>query len=344
MCGGAGTRLWPLSTVAKPKPFHALASGRTLIQETALRVRADPFEAPIVVCNARHAGLARAQLSEVGVTAEILVEPEARNTGPCAVAVASMVAGANPDQLLLLLPADHHIQDLSAFRAAIESGVAAAGQARLVLFGIRPSRPATEYGYIQATPGEGPRPVAKFLEKPDAATARQLVQDPSISWNAGIFLFSAGAFLREALALAPEMAQAVVEAVSRNVSRDGVILLPPEFARVPAISIDYAVMEKTSHAVVVACDLGWSDIGAWEALRELADALPDGNALQGDVVAVDANDCLVRTDGPLVALAGVSDLIVVVQDGKVLVTRPGSSGSVGRLVQGLRASGRDDRL
>lgn len=346
MSGGSGTRLWPVSRRARPKQFHALGAANTLIQETALRSRGELFNAPVVVCNTAHAAIARAQLTEAGVPAQLIImEPVARNTAPCAVAAAAALAEQDPEALLLLLPADHDITDVAAYHAAVAAGRDAAAEGALVVFGLKPSRPETGYGYIRAGDGAGAvRAVEGFVEKPDAATAQRLVADPAYSWNAGMFLFSARAFLDEARRLAPGIAAAAEAAVREGQVSDGVLTLGARFAEAPAVSIDYAVMEKTDRAVVVPCDLGWSDVGAWQALWELAPKTVSGDVLEGPVTAVGTSGCLVRTDGPPVVIAGVCDLVVVVQDGVVLVTRRDAAEPLKAAVEALKAAGRDDLL
>lgn len=346
MSGGAGTRLWPVSRLGAPKQFHAFGGrARTLIQETALRAQGPGFEPPIVVCNASHAEIAARQLAEAGLDPLIVLEPAARNTAPCAVAAAALVAAKDPDGLVLLAPADHIIEDAAAYRAAIEAGRGAAEAGSLVVFGLKPDRPETGYGYIRAGDGAGPvRPVAAFVEKPDLATAEGFVADPAYSWNAGIFLFSARAFLAEARRLAPEVAAAAEAAVAQAQTVGGALRLGDGFAGAPAISVDYAVFEKTDKAVVVACDLGWSDIGAWRALWELAQTGAARNAVAGDVVSVGSSGNLVRTDGPVVALAGVQDLVVIVHDGVVLVAAKDDPAAVKALVEQLKAQGRTELL
>lgn len=345
MSGGAGTRLWPVSRVGQPKQFHALGSERTLIQETALRAEGPGFEPPIVVCNASHAAIAGRQLAEAGLAPLIVLEPEARNTAACAVAAAALVAARDPEGLVLLAPADHIINDTQAYRAAIAAGAPAAETGKLVVFGLKPDRAETGYGYIRAGSGEGAvRRVEAFVEKPDAATSARFVADPAYSWNAGIFLFKATAFLDEARRLAPAVAAAAEAAAAEAVLEGEVLRLGDSFRAAPSISVDYAVFEKTDRAVVVPCDLGWSDVGAWRALWELAEEADDRNALKGDVVTVGAAGCLVRTDGPTVALAGVQDLVVIVDGGVVLVAAKDDPAAVKALVEQLKARGREDLL
>lgn len=345
MSGGAGTRLWPLSRQAKPKQFHALGGERTLIQETALRFATEAFAAPMVIGNAAHADLTRAQLAEVGVTASLLVlEPEGRHTAAAAMvsAIAAHDAGA---ELVLLLSADARIADPAALRAAIAQGAAAALAGSLVIFGITPTAPETGYGYIRAAAGEGPvRKVAAFVEKPDLATAQAYVADPAYSWNAGIFLFRPDAFLAEAERTAPELV-AAARAAFAEARRDGDALrLGAAFRAVPSLPVDVAVFERTDKAVVVAADIGWSDVGAYDALWAEGEKTADGDVLQGPVYAVGTDNNLAISDGPTVVLAGVENLAVIVDNGVVLVTRRAVPVAVRAAAETLRQAGRDDLL
>jgi len=344
MSGGAGTRLWPLSRRARPKQFHALGGARTLIQETALRFTTEAFAPPMVICNAGHADLVRDQLAEVGVTAALILEPEGRNTAAAA-AVAAAVAEQEGRGLVLLLSADARVADPAALRAAIAAGAPAAQAGALVIFGIRPTAPETGYGYIRAAPGPGPaRQVAAFVEKPDLAAAQAYLADPTMSWNAGIFLFRPDAFLAETERLAPDLAAAARAAVAEAPRQGDAIRLGAAFLRAPALPVDVAVFEKTDKAQVVAADIGWSDVGAYDALWAEAEKTPEGNALQGPAVAADATGCLAISDGPTVVLAGVEDLAVIVEDGVVLVTRRNAPAAVRAAVEAVRRAGRDDLL
>ncbi len=346
MSGGAGTRLWPLSRKAKPKQFHALVSGRTLIQETALRSQGALFEAPVVICAAEHADLVREQMAAAGIPkVRLVLEPTPRNTAACAVAAAAIVQALDPDAMVLLAPSDHRIADLGAYEAAISAGRAAAVEGKLVVFGLKPERAETGYGYIRAEGGAGlVRPVAEFVEKPDAERAARYAADPAYSWNSGMFLFCARAFLEEARRLAPEVAAAAEASVAEAAPAGDALPLGPSFAKAPSISIDYAIMEKTDKAVVVACDMGWSDVGAWSALWERQQKDVRGNALTGDAIVDDGSGNLVRAEGATVVLAGVSGLVVIVQDGVVLVAPRDRPDAVRDAVEGLRAVKRDDLL
>jgi mannose-1-phosphate guanylyltransferase/mannose-6-phosphate isomerase len=345
MSGGAGTRLWPLSRRAKPKQFHALGGERTLIQETALRFTTEAFAPPMVIGAAAHAELTRAQLAEVGVAASLLIlEPQGRHTAAAA-AVSALAAAEAGAELVLLLSADARIADPAALREAVAAGASAAESGALVIFGVKPTGPETGYGYIRAGAGEGPvRKVAEFVEKPDLPTARRYIADPAYSWNAGIFLFRPEAFLSELSRLAPDLA-AAAQAAFAGASRDGdTIRLGEAFLEIPAVPVDVAVFEQTDKAVVVAADIAWSDVGAYDALWGEAARTPAGDALRGPVVAVDTANCLAISDGPTVVLAGVEDLAVIVEDGVVLVTRRDAPGAVRAAVEAVRKAGREDLL
>lgn len=346
MSGGAGTRLWPLSRKARPKQFHALGGDQTLIQQTALRVTGPMFGPPMVVCNTAHADLVREQLAAVGVTAKILIlEPEGRNTGPASAVAAAVAAQDDPDALVLLLHADNLVADVAALHRAIQAGVPAAEAGSLVIFGITPTGPETGYGYIQAEAGEGPvRKVAQFVEKPDLPTAQLYVADGRYTWNAGMFLFRPQVFLDEAASTAPELTAAAWVAVSEAARAGDAVHLGAAFLRSPPVAIDTAVFELTDKAVVVAADIGWSDVGAYDALWAEGRKTAAGDVLRGPVIAAATANNLAISDGPTVVLAGVEDLAVIVENGVVLVTRRDAPGAVRAAVEALSNAGRDDLL
>ncbi len=280
LSGGSGTRLWPLSRELYPKQLLPLVGDSTMLQETATRLAGvDGVVAPVVVCNESHRFMVAEQLRELGVPARaIILEPVGRNTAP-AVAVAALVAleqaaaesrdaVGSADPVLLVLPADHVIRDVDAFRAAVAAGLAAAEAGRLVTFGIVPDRPETGYGYIRRASGDGPAyAVEEFVEKPDADTARAYVESGEYFWNSGMFMFRASVYLAELRRHASEIlgnCKTAVAAATRDL--DFTRLPGDSFARCPSDSIDYAVMEKTHSAVVVPLDAGWSDVGSWSAL------------------------------------------------------------------------------
>jgi mannose-1-phosphate guanylyltransferase/mannose-6-phosphate isomerase len=350
MSGGAGTRLWPLSRKARPKQFHALGGDRTLIQQTALRVTGEMFGPPMVVCNAAHADLVREQLAAVGVTAKALIlEPEGRNTGPASAVAAAVAAGEDPDGLVLLLHADNLVADVPALHRAIAAGVPAAEAGWLVIFGITPTAPETGYGYIRA--GEGltrsddpVRKVAEFVEKPNLPTAQRYVADGGYTWNAGMFLFRPQVFMDEAAGTAPELAAAAWVAAAEAERQGDAVRLGEAFLRSPAVAIDTAVFELTEKAVVVAADIGWSDVGNYDALWDGAEKVDASNAFQGPVIAAGTDGCLVMSDGPTVVISGVEDLAVIVENGVVLVTRRDAPAAVRAAVEAIKAAGRDDLL
>ena len=351
LSGGAGTRLWPLSRELYPKQFLPLAGEHSLLQQTVLRLEGlGELAPPLVVCNEEHRFLVAEQLRAAGVhDAEILLEPAGRNTAP-AVALAALrsLARGDHDAVLLVLPSDHVIADAPAFRRAVEEGLAAARGGQLVTFGVQPTRPETAYGYIRA--GEPlaagtVRRVRAFVEKPDAQRAAQYLASGEYLWNGGMFLFGAASYLAELERHAPAIAAACRGACEEaRVDLDFVRVGREAFLAAPADSIDYAVMEHTEHAAVVALDAGWSDVGSWDALLEVRPRDAAGNALFGDVLAEEVQDSLIHSEGRLVAALGVRDLIVVETADAVLVADRTRAQDVKRLVERIKAQRRGEHL
>jgi mannose-1-phosphate guanylyltransferase/mannose-6-phosphate isomerase len=345
LSGGAGTRLWPLSRELYPKQLLRLVAERTMLQETVARTEGLPELAPpIVVCNENHRFMVAEQLRELGTAPQaIVLEPQGRNTAPAAAIAALLVSGgADADPVLLVLPADHVITDVPAFQAAVAGGRVAAEAGSLVTFGVVPDRAETGYGYIRRGAGPGPAfTVAKFVEKPDTATARGYVESGEYYWNSGMFMFRASAFLAELGRYAPVMlatCRAALAAAGRDL--DFLRLPAQEFASCPSDSIDYAVMEKTDRAVVVPLAAGWSDVGSWAAL---ADALPrdgEGNVTAGDVLTEDSSGCYLHSTSRLVAAVGLRDHVVVETKDAVLVAPRDRVQDVKELVAELKARGR----
>ena len=345
LSGGAGTRLWPLSRELYPKQLLRLVAERTMLQETVARTEGLPGLAPpIVVCNENHRFMVAEQLRELGTAPQaIVLEPQGRNTAPAAAIAALLVSGgADADPVLLVLPADHVITDVPAFQAAVAVGRVAAESGSLVTFGVVPDRAETGYGYIRRGAGPGPAfTVAKFVEKPDAATARGYVESGEYYWNSGMFMFRASAYLAELGRYAPAMlaaCRAALAAAGRDL--DFLRLPAQEFASCPSDSIDYAVMEKTDRAVVVPLAAGWSDVGSWAAL---ADALPrdaEGNVTAGDVLTEDSSGCYLHSTSRLVAAVGLRDHVVVETKDAVLVAPRDRVQDVKELVAELKARGR----
>jgi mannose-1-phosphate guanylyltransferase/mannose-6-phosphate isomerase len=349
LSGGSGTRLWPLSRELYPKQLLPLVGKGTMLQETLARVQdVENVGAPIVVCNESHRFLVAEQLREINVEPQsILLEPIGRNTAP-AVAIAAMAAvsaaetGANEEALLLVLPADHVIRDVSAFRAAMAIGRKAAGQGKLVTFGVVPDKPETGYGYIKRAAGEGPTyPIAQFVEKPDLATASRYVESKEYFWNSGMFLFRATAFLDDLRALAPDIYEACAQAfTAAKHDLDFTRLPAKEFGACRSDSIDYAVMEKTKHGVVVPLEAGWSDVGSWSALHEAVPGDSNNNVCLGDVLIEDTHGCYLQSTSRLVATVGLKDHVVVETKDAVLVAPKDRVQDVKALVNQLKKQGR----
>ncbi|MEQ8396705.1 mannose-1-phosphate guanylyltransferase/mannose-6-phosphate isomerase [Thalassobaculum sp.] len=347
LSGGAGTRLWPLSRSAYPKQFLTLLGERSLLQATAARV-ADPtlFAPPVVVTNVDHRFIVAEQLRAAGVEpAAILLEPAGRNSAPAALAVALRVHKEDPDAVLLLLAADHVMTRADAFLDAVRAATPAAEAGRIVTFGITPSRPETSYGYILAgaADADGIAAVERFVEKPDAETARAYLADGRYLWNSGNFLAAAATLEREAERFVPDMLDACRAAVSD--ARDDLDFLrlePAAFARAPAVSIDYALMERTGAAAVIACDPGWSDIGSFDALAEALGRDGRGNAASGPAVHIDSSGSSAISTGPLVATLGLTDTVVVATPDAVLVAAADRAQDVRSVVDELRSSGHQE--
>jgi mannose-1-phosphate guanylyltransferase/mannose-6-phosphate isomerase len=341
VCGGAGTRLWPVSTPNAPKPFHRLLSDQTLFQQAVRRV-SDPthgFLPPIVICGRGHRELVEAQMQAIGVEpSAIVLEPCGRGTAPIA-AIASLLAQQrHPGALALLLAADHLIPDGAAFRETIVRGVAVADE-RIVVLGISPARAETGYGYIRrgARLSEGLYAVDQFVEKPDAATAERFLAEGVYSWNASAFLFEPGLMLDELRAWRPDVAEAAQAALPSGHSGPVVELDEEIFGRCPAEAIDRAVMEHTTHAAVALCDFEWADIGAWDEVWRIGQRDEHGNGIHGEVHTVDADSCLIWSEGPTIAAIGVSDLIIVATRTGVLVAPRSRAQEIRALFEALEA-------
>ncbi len=339
MCGGAGTRLWPASREGRPKQFLPLFGPHSTFQETLRRV-GDPalFGRPIVVTNTQYRFLVAEQLAAIGVEADILLEPLRRDSGPAIAAGALFAVKRGGDPVLVALAADHVVTDPAAFAKGCAVAAAAARDDRIVTFGVRASRPATEYGYIRPGAAIGPETFAveRFVEKPDAATAARYVGEGYL-WNSGNFTFRAGFLLDEYRSLEPASAAAVMAAVEKAGRDLGFVTLDAEaFAAATAKSIDYAVMERTKRAAVMPVAYGWSDVGSWQAVWELSARDADDNAPQGSVVFVDSRGSYARSDKPLVALYGVDNLVVVATDDAVLVAARESGDGMRKLVHKLK--------
>ena len=345
LAGGAGTRLWPVSRDALPKQFLPLLGDRSTYQETLLRVRDPMFGPPIVITGPNFHFFAQRQAEDVGVEATVVIEPLRRDSAPAVAAATALARQRDPNAAVLALAADHVILDVPQFRATCLAGREAADAGRIVTFGIKPTEPKTSYGYI--LPGEaignaGVHAVKSFVEKPDAATAARYVRDGYL-WNSGNFLFRADVLLSELKRLEPAMSDAIEAAVAKATTDLGFLRLQPEaFARAPLKSIDYAVMEKTDRAAVVAGDFRWSDIGSWDALFDITPPDAAGNVVHGPAVTLDATGCVLHSDGQLVTAVGVKDLVVVSTSDAVMVVPRSRAQEVKELVAKLKADKRPE--
>jgi mannose-1-phosphate guanylyltransferase len=315
LAGGAGTRLWPLSTAERPKHLIPLIGEQNLFEQTLERF-GDAFAPPIIVAN-------QAQETELrtiaGAGARIILEPMKRDSA-AAIALAAMLA--NEDEILLVCPSDHHIGNVAAFHQAIALARPEAEAGKIVTFGIEPDHPATGFGYIAGGEGEGVRPVARFVEKPALERAEEMLAQGGHYWNAGIFLATAATWREELLRHAPGILEAASEALEQG-TRDGSLIRIAEgpFARAPAKSIDYAVMEQSDRVAVVPVSMGWSDVGSWTAVYDASTKDRGGNVVVGNALVLDSHANLIRSDGPRIAAIGVDDLVIIASGDSVLVTK-----------------------
>jgi mannose-1-phosphate guanylyltransferase/mannose-6-phosphate isomerase len=351
LSGGAGTRLWPLSRAVLPKQLLPLVSDKTMLQETALRVADWPeLMSPVVVCGNEHRFLVAEQMREIGVAPlGILLEPSGRNTAPAVAAAANFLMRMDPHAVMLVLPADHVIENREAFAAAVARAAAMVAEGALATFGIVPTGPETGYGYIhRAGAVDGSDEcfqVDRFVEKPDRATAQDFLRDGGYYWNSGMFLFKAERYLAELSRFRPEIAAASEASVRLGYSDlDFCRLHEDSFNACPSDSIDYAVMEHTEHAVVVPADIGWSDVGSWSALWEVQQRDGEGNTQRGDVYLDGVTNSLVRAESRIVAVVGVQDLIVVETPDAVLVVHKDHVQRVKQVVDHLKLNERTEHL
>jgi mannose-1-phosphate guanylyltransferase/mannose-6-phosphate isomerase len=349
LCGGAGSRLWPMSRRLLPKQFLPLVGDKTLFQDTVLRTRGMANGgAPVVVTNGEQRFLAADQLVEIGVAPRaLLLEPVGRNTAPAVAAAALHVMREDPEALLLVQPSDHVIADVSAFHAAVAEAAAAAAAGHLVTFGVPPTEPATGYGYIEA--GEpltgNVRRIRRFVEKPSRDKAEAFLAQGGFFWNSGMFVFSARRFLEELGRLQPAMLHAVRESLAAATPDLGFLRLEEKsFSASPANSIDYAVMEHTGSGAMVRAAMGWSDVGSWSELWEIGEKDAAGNVARGDVALRDAAGCYVRADARHVSVLGARDLVIVETDDAVLVAAKDRAQEVKEIVEQLDRAHRSEHV
>ncbi len=309
LCGGEGKRLWPLSTPQKPKPFLPLIDNKTLLQKTVERMKHKNYAPPVLIANQNMAAV----LGEHYPSFEHIIEPAGRNTAP-AIAVAALSVA--PSTLLLILPADHYIEKEGEFHRLIEKGAGLAEAGNIVCFGIIPSAAETGYGYIQADSGGK---ILRFCEKPDRVQAEKWVKEGGYCWNSGMFLFSAATMIAEMKKYAPDILAAAEGALKGAEKQGKITLLGGDFISAPAVPIDIAIMEKTKKGVMVPANIGWSDIGSWEALWQVAKKDEGGNVMLGDIEAIDSCNNYLSVQKPL-RIIGLSDIVAVESEGGIILS------------------------
>lgn len=348
LCGGSGTRLWPLSRKSFPKQFARITGSQSLFQKSALRLSGKAFAAPIIVTGNDFRFAVVEQLAACEIAAQaILIEPEGRNTAPAVLAAAFMLAAQDPAALMLVAPSDHIIADDAAFRGAVEAAIPAARAGDLVTFGITPTHPETGYGYLElaagADPAAGlPQPLAAFVEKPDAPRAAAMLASGRYLWNAGIFLFTAQSLIDACREHAPDLIGPVESAVAGAAGDLGFTRLAPEpWATVPNISIDYAVMERACNLAVMPYVASWSDLGSWDAVWQESSPDEAGNVISDHALGIDCRNTLLRSESERLELVGIGleDMVVVATSDAVLVARKSESQRVKDAVTALKQRG-----
>jgi mannose-1-phosphate guanylyltransferase len=343
MAGGSGTRLWPLSRAAHPKQFLALDGEDTMLQATFKRLDGLDIQSSVTICNEEHRFFVAEQLREIDKLGSIILEPVGRNTAP-AIALAALSSPESEDPLLLVLAADHVIQDEASFTKTIKDAIPLAEAGKLVTFGIVAHEPNTGYGYVKKGESQGPGfAVDAFVEKPSIEVAKEYLESGDYFWNSGMFLFKTSRYLEELKKHSPDIYEAC-QLSMEGTSKDSDFLRVNEaaFAACPSDSIDYAVMEKTDDAVVVPMDAGWSDIGSWSSLWNISKKDDNGNAIYGDVMLHESHNSYIRTDGKLVAAIGVDDLVIVSTKDVLVVAHKDSVQDVKAVAQQLKVESRTE--
>lgn len=343
LCGGAGTRLWPVSRQDYPKQYLALTGDQSLLQQTLARLSGGPFSPTILVSGEDQRTILEQQLEQAASPVEaIILEPAARNTSAAAALAAVWVQAGGADELLLLMPSDHVIGDRDAFLKAVETGLPHAENGAIVTFGARPTAANSQYGYIEAADGtgfgDGAFRIARFHEKPDADKAAEYLRSGRFHWNAGIFLAKASTFVEEMRLHLPASLDAIARSIA-DATCDALFVRPDieTFSRAENISIDHAIMEKTARGIVIPVQMGWSDVGSWDAVWKLGSKDAAGNVIHGDVIALDTSQSLIRSeDGPLVAAIGLGDMAVIASGDAVLVAPLDRMSELKQLVEEIK--------
>lgn len=347
IAGGSGTRLWPLSRKLYPKQFLPLTGDKTMLQITVERLAGLKYLPPIIVCNEEHRFIAAEQLRELGIDhGGIILEPSGRNTAPAICLAALLAKEIDPQSNLLILPADHHMSAPDKFCKGVNASLAAASKGSLITFGITPDKPATGYGYIKADmSGDNPYPVTKFVEKPAQDVAQAYLTSGDYLWNSGIFLFSSTAYLKEIDTFRPDILAACEKAwASKTTDNDFYRPDSAAFAACPSESIDYAVMEHTSKALVSPIDPNWNDLGSWSALLDLLPKTAAGNVEQGEVISHNSSNNYIHAGNKLVSALGVSDLVIVDTKDALLVSHRDSVEEVKLIVDQLKSADRSEYI
>ncbi|MGH8441213.1 MAG: mannose-1-phosphate guanylyltransferase/mannose-6-phosphate isomerase, partial [Pseudomonas sp.] len=348
LSGGSGSRLWPLSRKQLPKQFLALTGDHTLFQQTLERLAFDGMQPPVIVCNKDHRFIVQEQLSALKLSTQaILLEPFGRNTAPAVAIAALKLLNEGRDELLLVLPADHVIEDQKAFQRALSLATIAAEKGELVLFGVPANKPETGYGYIKSSPDallpDGVSRVAQFVEKPNEQRAAEFVKSGNYFWNSGMFLFRASRFLDELKKHDPDIYDTCLLALERSQHEgDHIEIDEATFECCPDNSIDYAVMEKTQRACVVPLAAGWSDVGCWSSIWDVLEKDSNGNVTKGDVVVRDSHNCLVHGNGKLVSVIGLENIVVVETKDAMMIAHKDRVQEVKQLVNTLNEQGRSE--
>jgi len=350
LSGGSGSRLWPLSRKQFPKQFLALTGEQSLFQQTVERLAFEGMQQPVLVCNKEHRFIVKEQLQNRKLSVQsLMLEPFGRNTAPAIAISAMKLIEQGRDELLLVLPADHVIEDQKAFQRSLALATNAAERGKLVLFGIPATRPETGFGYIKCDLSErdglpnGVNRVMQFVEKPDEARAQQFVESGDYFWNSGMFLFRASVFLDELKQHDPDIYDTCWAALERSLHNGEEVLIDPAtFACCPDNSIDYAVMEKTQLACVVPMSAGWSDVGSWSSIWDVHAKDENGNVIKGDVVAMDTHNSLIHSNGKLVTVLGMDDVVVVETKDALMVAHKDKVQDVKKLVNALDAKERSE--
>ena len=344
LSGGSGTRMWPYSRSMYPKQFLPLIGDNSMLQETVLRLGDGDSISPLIICNEDCRFMVAEQLREIAVQAHsIILEPVGKNTAPAILLAALKVLESGNDETMLVLPADHNILDVKAFKEALTIAKRQAALGKMVTFGIVPTYAETGYGYIHATGDLEAKPVGQFLEKPDSNAAQSYIDSGDYFWNSGMFMFKASKYVEEIGIYAPEMLEACKKSMSLAINDLDFVRIDKEsFEGCPSDSIDYAVMEKTDSAVMVPLDVGWSDVGSWSSLWSVCKKDDSGNVIRGDIITEDTSNCFIQSEGKLIATVGLKDSVVVQTDDTILVASKDKVQEVKSIVEQLKKNNRPE--